>query len=199
MTMNRIKQTFCTLPLLFIFGATSIHSHAADEDSIKRGEALFNDLAGIGCKSCHGDFGEGDLGVGPYIRGATEGSIRAAITGIGAMVVIKNTIDEQGIVDVSAYVNSLGTTRIIRTLAKKGRFLPNTATVAANSNYQVVIQNASFQPKTFVSQDLGIADGMEVGARTTGSISWKSPEEGEFKIECSDCELEDQSFTLKIN
>ena len=70
---------------------------SADEESLARGEKLFSEIAGLGCKGCHGEFGEGDLGVGPYIRGATEGAIRAAIEGIDTMIVVKSTIDEQGI------------------------------------------------------------------------------------------------------
>ena len=58
----------------------------ADDTLIKRGELVFNTVANIGCAGCHGAFAEGDLGVGPYIRGASDGAVRAAIEGIGPMV-----------------------------------------------------------------------------------------------------------------
>ena len=69
----------------------------ADEASIEAGRNVFQTAAGVGCKTCHGDYGEGDLGVGPYIRGATDGTIRAAIDGINEMIIIKNTIAEEDI------------------------------------------------------------------------------------------------------
>ena len=172
---------------------------SADEESLARGEKLFNEVAGLGCKGCHGEFGEGDLGVGPYIRGATEGAVRAAIEGIDTMIVVKSSIDEQGIKDVSEYVNSLGSTRIVRTLAKKGRFLPDSFVVAPNSKFQIVVQNASFQPRVFQSEDLGLGDGLEISARKTGGLDWTSPAEGEVKLWCKDCDLQDQFFTVRVD
>ena len=172
---------------------------SADEESLARGEKLFSEIAGLGCKGCHGEFGEGDLGVGPYIRGATEGAIRAAIEGIDTMIVVKSTIDEQGIKDVAEYVNSLGSTQIVRTLAKKGRFLPDSFDVAPNSKFQVVVQNASFQPRVFLSDDLDFGDGFEIEARKTGGVNWTSPSEGEVKLSCKDCDLTDQFFTIRVD
>lgn len=177
----------------------SVATLAQDDETLARGEQVFNTIAGIGCKGCHGEFAEGDLGVGPYIRGATEGSVRAAISGIDAMVVVRTMIDEQGIKDVSAYMESLGSTRIIRTLAKKGRFLPNSTSVPANSRFQIVVNNVSFQPKTYRSDDLNLDGGkLIVPARTTGTISWVSPQQGEVKIWCEDCAIEDEYFTINV-
>ena len=87
------------------------------------GRQVFNGVAGIGCKSCHGDFAEGDLGVGPYIRGASEGAIRAAIEGIGEMVAVKTVITDEQVSAVSDYIAHLGTMQVARTLSKRGRFL----------------------------------------------------------------------------
>ena len=78
----------------------------------------------MGCKTCHGDYAEGDLGVGPFIRGAPEGMIRASIDATGEMIVVKNVITEDEIKAVSAYLGHLGTLQVARTLAKRGRFVP---------------------------------------------------------------------------
>ena len=184
----------CLLAMPFV-------GQADDTETLQRGEKVFQEIAGLGCKSCHGEYAEGDLGVGPYIRGATEGTIRAAIEGIDAMIVIKSTIDEQSIKDVVAYIGSLGSTAIIRTLSKKGRFLPESLSVPPNSNFQIVINNSSFQAKTFKSVDLGpgMADGIEIPARKTGGITWQSPEQGEFKLHCDNCKLADQFFTITVD
>lgn len=199
MTINwAIKTKFIAL-ITFAAMLSASPMLSADEEAIARGEKLFNELAGLGCKGCHGEFGEGDLGVGPYIRGATEGAVRAAIDGIDTMIVIKSVIDEQGIKDVSEYVNSLGSTRIVRTLAKKGRFLPNTFTVAPNSKFQIVVQNASFQPRVFLSEDLGFGDGLEIDARTTSGVNWTSPADGEIKLWCKNCDLQDEFFTVQVD
>eukprot|EP00903_Cladosiphon_okamuranus_P004278 g4276.t1 len=144
------------------------------------------------------DGPEGDLGVGPYIRGATEGAIRAAIEGIDTMIVVKTTIDEQGIKDIAEYIGSLGETQIVRTLAKKGRFLPNEVTVAPGSKLQIAVQNASFQPRAFASDDFELDGGLDIAARTIGVLSWTSPDEGEYRLWCDNCDLDDQFFTLLV-
>lgn len=178
----------------------SLSSTAQDNETLARGEVVFNTVAGLGCKGCHGEFAEGDLGVGPYIRGATEGAVRAAISGIDAMVAVRTLIDEQGIKDVSAYIESLGSTRIIRTLAKKGRFLPGDTSVPSDSRFQIVVNNVSFQPKTYRSDDIAIDGGeLTVAARSTGTIKWTSPvEAGEYKIWCEDCAIDDEYFTINV-
>ena len=197
--LTKIKNICAASALVLLVPPLPSVAQDTDLETLQRGEKVFNEIAGLGCKSCHGEFAEGDLGVGPYIRGASEGTIRAAIEGIDAMVVVKMNIDEQGINDVAAYVNSLGSTSIIRTLAKKGRFLPDSATVAPNSRFQIVINNSSFQPRVYKSEDLGIAQGTQVAARQTGVISWTSPAKGSFKLHCDDCKLSDQFFTITVD
>ena len=199
--MNKIFKTqkFVQALVLAIGGLIISVSASADDESLARGEKVFNEIAGLGCKGCHGEFAEGDLGVGPYIRGASEGAIRAAIEGIDTMIVVKTTIDEQGIKDVSEYIASLGSTKIVKTLAKKGRFLPDSITVAPGSKFQIVVQNASFQPKMFSSDGLGLEDGLEIAARKTGGLNWTSPEQGEFKLWCQNCDLEGQFFTVRVD
>lgn len=198
--MNKIHNTQKIVRVIAIVSAAFFisMSASADEESLARGEKIFNEIAGLGCKGCHGEFAEGDLGVGPYIRGATEGTIRAAIEGIDTMIVVKSTIDEQGIKDISEYIASLGETQIVRTLAKKGRFLPNEVTVAPGSKLQIAVQNASFQPRAFASDEF-LDEGMEISARTTGVLNWTSPGEGEYKIWCTNCDLENQFFTVRVD
>jgi len=170
----------------------------ADEGLIKRGELVFKTVAGIGCAGCHGAFAEGDLGVGPYIRGASDGSVRAAIEGIGPMIAVKAVITEDEITAVAAYVHYLGATQVARTQVKRGRFLPDRFATQPSTNLQVVIKNAGFSAHTFYSDNLGISE-LLIPARSAKSFLWQAPTgEGDFSLYCTDCKLKGQLFKLEV-
>lgn len=172
---------------------------ASDQDQIARGREVFQSVAGLGCKGCHGDYGEGDLGVGPYIRGANDGMIRAAIDGINEMVVIKATIEEPDIKAVVAYVSSLGTMQVARTLSKRGRFSPETFQTRPGTPLQVVIKNSGTAPATYSSDNMGI-DALTIPGRATDSLQWRAPAtEGEYSLHCADCAGTGQHFVIQVD
>ncbi|MCH7852822.1 MAG: cupredoxin domain-containing protein [Proteobacteria bacterium] len=169
-----------------------------DDSQLAAGERVFNTVAGIGCKTCHGEYAEGDVGVGPYLRGASEGAIRAAIDATGEMVVIKSVITEDEIKAVVAYVGKLGTLQPVRTLAKRGRFLPQEISIRPGTGVQLIIKNASIQPHTFKSDNMNIEE-LVIAGRSSGSLEWRAPEtEGEFAVYCTNCKLKDQLFVIKV-
>jgi len=171
---------------------------ADEHGEFAQGVNVFDSIAGVGCKTCHGEYAEGDVGVGPYIRGATEGTIRAAIDATGEMIVIKNVITDDEIKAVAAYVGNLGSMQAVRTLAKRGRFLPGEISIRPGTKVQLIIQNASIQPHTFKSDNMDIDDLM-IASRSSGTLEWRAPEEeGEFSLYCTDCKLEDQFFTVRV-
>jgi hypothetical protein len=166
---------------------------------LAEGKRVFNEVAGVGCKTCHGEYAEGDLGVGVFMRGASEGAIRAAIDAIAEMVVVKNVITEDEIEAISAYVEYLGTMQVARTLAKRGRFIPGEITVKPGASLQVVIQNSGFQAQTFATDSMEFDD-LVIPARSSGSIEWQAPgEEGEYTLYCTDCKLKGETYTVRIS
>ncbi len=174
-------------------------AQANDENLLAEGARVFNTIAGIGCKTCHGEYAEGDLGVGPFIRGATEATIRATIDATNEMVIIKNTITDDDIKAIAAYIGYLGTLQVARTLAKRGRFLPDNFSTRPGTGLQLVIKNASVSPHTFKSDNMGI-DEITIPGRSTGSVEWQAPDaEGEYSLYCTDCKLKDQFFTVKVD
>jgi len=178
---------------------TSSLAAIADSDLIERGEQVFNTIAGLGCKGCHGDFAEGDLGVGPYIRGASEGAIRAAINGIGAMTIVKSAIKEQEIEAVVAYIGKLGTLKPLRTLVKRSRFIPAELGVAPAKPIQLIVKNSSVTERTFVSEDLGI-EPFSVAGRKTVSLLLRAPDkEGVYKLSCQNCKRKDNFFSVNVS
>ena len=186
-------------PLVILLCSSLFSGMVSADDLIKRGELVFNTVAGIGCAGCHGAFAEGDLGVGPYIRGASEGSVRAAIEGIGPMVAIKAVITEEETKAVSAYVNYLGSAQVARTMVKRGRFVPETFATQPGTSMQIVVQNAGFAPYKFSSDNMAI-DELAVPARGAQSFLWQAPEqEGEFSLYCVDCKLKGQSFKINVD
>lgn len=177
-------------------GATLADAHGSDID---KGREVFASVAGLGCKSCHGDYAEGDLGVGPFIRGATEGTIRASIDATNEMVVIKNTITEDEIAAVAAYVNHLGSLQVARTLSKRGRFMPDSFTTRPGTRLQIIVKNAGMKPATYQTDDMGL-EPFTVPGRSTAAIEWRAPDtEGECALYCSDCKLTDQKFFIRVS
>jgi len=169
------------------------------DPAFAEGARVFSEIAGVGCKTCHGEYAEGDLGVGPYIRGASEGTIRAVIEGIPEMIVVKAVISEDEIKAIAAYIANLGTMQVARTLAKRGRFMPESISIRPGTSVQLVIQNSGFQPYTFSSDNMGIDD-IVIPARSSGSIEWQAPDaEGEYSLSCSDCKLQDQFYTVRVD
>lgn len=193
MRINPIVAVVLALSLIPIAVA------AADQAVLDEGARVFGEIAGVGCKTCHGEYAEGDLGVGPFIRGATEGTIRASIDATTEMIVIKNAITEDEISAISAYLAHLGTMQVARTLAKRGRFIPAKISVRPATSVQVVIQNSGLQPYTFKSDNMGI-DEVTIPARSSGAIEWRAPEsEGEYSLYCTNCKLKDQFYTLRVD
>jgi mono/diheme cytochrome c family protein/DNA-binding beta-propeller fold protein YncE len=178
--------------------AGSVSNVEYDDPLLAEGKRVFSEVAGVGCKTCHGEYAEGDLGVGVFMRGASEGTIRAAIDAIAEMAVVKNVITEEEIKAISAYVEHLGTMQVARTLAKRGRFIPAEITVEPGSSVQVVVQNSGFEAQTFATDSMGFDD-LVIPARSSGSIEWRAPdEEGEYTLHCTDCKLEGQYYTVRV-
>jgi len=186
--------------LCAVFGVVLMGSNAnGDTNRLERGRIVFEQVAGIGCKGCHGEYAEGDLGIGPYIRGADDGMVRAAIEGIGEMIVIKSMIKADEIAEVVEYVNYLGSLQVARTLAKRGRFLPEEFSTRPGTTLQLVVKNTSAKPHTFRSDNMDI-EPITIAGRSTGSIIWNSSKEaGEYSLYCIDCMLEDQFYRIKLD
>ena len=194
-------RQFCRQSLLaaLVLLLSPLLAQAADDDLLAEGARVFNTVAGIGCKTCHGEYAEGDVGVGPYIRGATEGMIRAAIEATNEMIVVRNVISEPEIQAVAAYVGRLGSMQVARTLAKRGRFLPAEISIRPGTGTQLIIQNSGVEAHVFKSDNMGIDD-LTVAGRSSGALEWNAPVvEGEFTLYCTDCALKDQFFTIRVD
>lgn len=182
-----------------VAGARAVSNIEYDDPLLSEGKRVFSEVAGVGCKTCHGEYAEGDLGVGVFMRGASEGTIRAAIDAIAEMVVVKNVITEDEIKAITAYVAHLGTMPVARTLAKRGRFIPGEITVKPGERVQVVIQNSGFQAYTFASDNMGFDD-LNIPARSSGSIEWQAPDtEGDYTLSCTNCRLKGETYTLRVS
>ncbi len=89
--------------------------------------------------------------------------------------------------------------QVARTLAKRGRFLPDAFSTRPGTGVQLVIKNSSMSPHTFKSDNMGI-DEITIPGRSTSSIEWQAPDaEGEYSLYCTDCKLKDQFYTLTVD
>ena len=192
--LNR-RSIVTTLTLLLIAVVPASQADELDGE----GRRVFQEIAGVGCATCHGEFAEGDVSIGPYIRGASEGTIRAAIEAVDEMIVVKSAITDGEIAAVVEYVQYLGSLQVARTLMKRGRFLPAEISVKPATSVQVIISNAGFSESVLASDDMAI-DEFSLAGRSTASFVWQAPDsDGVFALSCADCKLKDQFFTISVD
>ena len=177
---------------------TPLAAAQTTEEMIKAGEKVFRTVAEIGCASCHGDYAEGDKGIGPYNRGVGEEKIRAAINSIEAMEFLKEEIHDREIKQIAAYYYWLGELQLVKTLAKRGRFIPDSVQVYPGTKIQLVINNSSPFPRSFASGNMGIKP-LTVPGRESSYLVWDAPqEERVFTLSCTNCRIKDQALSIEI-
>lgn len=168
---------------------------AGDDALIQQGKQVFETVAGVGCKACHGDFGEGKIG--PANRGATEETIKAALANIEAMSFLRSQLSDEAIRQVAAYTSWMGQHKLVRILVKRGRFIPPVTQIYPGTPVQLVIQNTSTASNKIESDDIKAAS-LEVGPRDKASIVWTAPQqEGKLTISCKGCRS-DGAATLEV-
>src|SRR6266545_2178904 len=121
-------------------------TEAADAGLVAQGRQLYETVGGVGCKGCHGAFGEGKLG--PTNRGVNEATIRESLDKIGAMQFLKEHMTERDVAPLAAYTQWMGRHMLIHVLLKRGRFIPETVSVYPGTPVQLVIENAGSEPST---------------------------------------------------
>lgn len=169
---------------------------AGSEEKIARGAEIYRNVGGIGCIACHGLYGEGD--VGPYNRGVGEGAIRAAVDGVEDMTFLREEMTDADTEAVAAYTQWLGRTQLVKTLLKRGRFVPDRIAVRPDTSVQLVIRNTAVQPHTVTAGTLDIA--REIPPRSEVALFLAAPAaEGTHMLVCADCALRDQGLTLTVS
>lgn len=198
--MKSHKQIAGVLIALAAVWLVNIQSAQAQttQDLIRAGEKVFRTVGEIGCASCHGDYAEGDKGIGPYNRGVGEEKIRAAINSIEAMEFLKDEVRDREIKQIAAYYYWLGELQLVKTLAKRGRFIPDSVQVYPGTNIQLVINNSSPFPRSFASGNMGIKP-LTVPGRDSAYLVWRAPkDEGVFTLKCTNCRIKGQVLSIEI-
>ena len=166
------------------------------EPSFEEGKKIYETVAGLGCKACHGPFGEGKLG--PTNRGVNEATVREALAKIGPMQFLKGELTEDDIKNVAAYTQWMGQHMLVTTLLKRGRFIPDEILVRPGTPIQLVIDNTGTEPSTIASDNMKI-NAQTVPARDVTAIIWTAPDnEGAFTLACKDCRIKDGFFTITV-
>ena len=165
---------------------------------LEKGRTAWLTVAGIGCAGCHGRFGEGDVGVGPYNRGVELSKIQAAIATVDQMRVVKGKLDPQEIEAVAAYVAWLGRHQLVKTLVKRDRFDPSAVDIYPGTPVQLAINNSGVSPRKFAAPNMNVAE-FEIPGRTVQDFVWRAPEqEGTYALRCIDCGAQGQEFTITV-
>ena len=167
-----------------------------DMAMVEQGRQIFETVAGVGCKACHGPFAEGK--VGPSNRGVNEETIREALAKIGPMQFLREQLVEKDIKRVAAYTEWMGRHMLVKSLLKRGRFIPDAISVYPGTSVQLVIENTSSEPATLAADGLSVP-APTIPARDTASIVWTAPEaEGKSTVACSDCKIKDGLLTIEV-
>jgi len=162
---------------------------------VEQGRQIFETVAGLGCKACHGPFAEGK--VGPSNRGVNEATIREALAKIGPMQFLREQLAEEDIKRVAAYTEWMGRHMLVKSLLKRGRFIPDAISLYPGTPVQLVIENTGTEPATLAA-GISVA-APTIAARDSTSIVWTAPEiEGKSTIACSDCKIKDGSLTIEV-
>ncbi len=170
----------------------------ADAKLLEKGRLVWLTAGGIGCAGCHGRFGEGDVGVGPYNRGVGTSKIRASIRSVPQMGMVK-TMSDADIEAVAAYNSWLGRHQLVKTLLKRERFQPASVDVFPGTPLQLVINNSGQSAHKFSGSDLGVGE-FPVEGKTVQDFAARAPaEEGSYALRCMDCGPRGQEFIIKVS
>jgi mono/diheme cytochrome c family protein len=163
---------------------------------VEQGRQIFETVAGIGCKACHGPFAEGK--VGPTNRGVNEATIREALAKIGPMQFRREQLGDEDIRRVAAYTKWMGRHLLVKALLKRGRFIPEAVSIYPGTPVQLVIENTGSEPATLAAYGIQVAS-PTIPARDIVSIVWTAPQtEGKSSLACSDCKIKDGTLTIEV-
>ena len=184
------------VPFFTVSGALA--ADQPDMALIKKGRHISDTVAGVGCKGCHGAYGEGDVGIGPYARGVDLSKISSAIGGIKQMEFLKKELKPDDIAALGAYYSWLGSLKLVKTIVKRGRFIPDKVEVYPGTAVQLVISNTSTAGQSFSGDKIGLKT-FTVPGREAVDMVWNAPEtEGSYSLQCPECMVKDQSLTFVV-
>lgn len=195
-----MAATATTLALAVVSGPqpAALADEVPDKLLIEKGREVFLTAGGVGCIACHGRYAEGDTGIGPYNRGVGEPVIRAALESVEAMKLLPGELSDAQIKQIAAYYQWLGQLKLVKTLIKRGRFVPEHLEIHPGTRIQLVLNNASTASRLFISDNMGIGP-VTVEGRQAVDVVWEAPQkEGLYTLACADCELADQKLTIEV-
>src|SRR5262245_41576193 len=160
-------------PSLALTAFAACAADQVDMAMVEQGRQIFETVAGVGCKACHGPFAEGK--VGPSNRGVNEATIREALAKIGPMQFLREQLAEEDIKRVAAYTEWMGRHMLVKSLLKRGRFIPDAISVYPGTRVQLVIENTGSEPATLAADGISV-EAPTIAARDTASIVWTAPE-----------------------
>ena len=196
------KSVVLAATIFSVFGLVALDRRLVSaEDApgmaqVEQGKVIYETVGGVGCKTCHGAFGEGK--VGPANRGVNESTIREALAKIVPMQFLRDQLADEDIKKVAAYTEWMGRHLLVKTLLKRGQFVPEKISVHPGTPIQLVIENTGTEPGTIRSDGIG-EQSIKIPARDTATIVWTAPQgEGRFTIACGDCRIKGDPLTIEV-
>src|SRR5260370_9748958 len=174
--MNRqlkIARRWAVMPVWRCAQGVPAHADEPDPASVARGQNLYGTAGGVGCKACHGSYGEGKMG--PTNRGVNEATIREALAKIGAMQFLKEQLNDGDIPQLAAYTERMGRHMLVRALLKRGRFIPESVSVYPGTLVQLIIENTASEPSTINGEQIA-AHPQTIPPLDSASLEWTPPQ-----------------------
>lgn len=200
---SSIRGVFLLLAFGALVGRPAPDTGSADDQPdmklIEKGRAIWLTVAGTGCAGCHGRYGEGDVGIGPYNRGVGLSKIKAALDGVPQMRVLEGKLDDHDIEAVAAYNSWLGQFQLVKTLVKRDRFIPDAVDIYPGTAVQLAINNSGLSPRRFAGPSLEAGE-FDVPGRDAYDFVWRAPQrEGAYPLRCVDCLPPGQAFIINVS
>jgi len=195
---NKVKTVAARAVVALLAGGTIILVASAGDDMVlvEQGKQLYETIGGVGCKTCHGAFGEGK--VGPANRGVNEATIREALAKIDSMRFLRDQLGDDDIKKVAAYTEWMGQHLLVRALLKRGQFVPDKVSVQPGTPIQLVIENTGTEPIIIRSDGMEAAP-LNIAGRDNATIVWTAPQtEGRVAIACGDCRIKGEPLTIEV-
>ena len=177
----RILLALLALALL-AFGAAQ---EEWDQERLEAGANVYETVANVGCGTCHGAFGLGDIGIGPIIRGVDEVRIRGALEGAEEMGFLLPIMTDQMIADVAYYLAYLDTLHPAKALFRQETFTPAEITVPPDTDVQLIVENGNRSPCTL---EVSVPDiePLVIEGRSTDGLVIRTPADGTVTAVCTE-------------
>lgn len=190
------KFQYFLASLLLVAGLSTANAQEEwDPERLSEGQRVYLEIGSTGCSACHGKFAQGDLGIGPAIRGVDAVRIQNALEAAREMSFLLPIMTQEDVDNVAYYLTYLDTLHPVKATLRGEAFAPEEVTVPPDTDVQVVVENGN-RTECSLQVEGRTDEPLLIEGRDIGAVVFRSPAEGAFNAFCS--EIPDVVFTIRV-